>query len=224
MSTQLFTNYATTTLTTAISNSITTFTVATGTGNLFPAFTNSANDFYYVTLTSSTNPTYREIVKVTGRTLDSFTVVRGQDGTTGLAFNALDTVTQTTVAGNFNPLYQPYVDITTTIDAGANVITPGNKVFLPIPFDCQIFQWDLIADNAGTISIQLNTSTPGTFPTLVPISAATPPSLASVQYTSSTVLTSWVTTITAGSILVLTVTGTPTLIKLCTLRLKVLKI
>lgn len=79
----LFTNNATTTLASAITSSATSLTVATGAGSKFPGPTSP--DFFYATLVEGANI---EVVKVTARSTDTFTVVRGQDGTAGTAFNA----------------------------------------------------------------------------------------------------------------------------------------
>ena len=76
-----FSNNATTTISGGISNSDTTIVVATGTGTLFPTLT--ASDHFYCTLEAGT---VREIVKVTARTSDTFTVVRGQEGTTAVSW------------------------------------------------------------------------------------------------------------------------------------------
>lgn len=75
-------NNATTTIASGIASGATTITVAGGTGSLFP--TAGGADYFYATLNDSSNNI--EIVKVTGRSGDVMTVVRGQDGTTAQAF------------------------------------------------------------------------------------------------------------------------------------------
>lgn len=77
-----WTNNATTTIASGISNSDTTITVAGGTGALFPTL--GAGDRFYATLNDSSNNI--EIVEVTARSGDVMTVVRGQDGTTALSW------------------------------------------------------------------------------------------------------------------------------------------
>ena len=77
----LFTNNAITTLASAITNSATSLTVAAAAGARFP--TPTSPDFFYATLIEGANI---EVVKVTARSTDTFTIVRGQDGTTGTAF------------------------------------------------------------------------------------------------------------------------------------------
>ena len=78
-----FANNAATTLLADITNSATTLTVQSGAGALFPTLTGS--QYFYCTLENSSGSS-REIVKVTARSTDTFTIVRGQDGTSGTAF------------------------------------------------------------------------------------------------------------------------------------------
>lgn len=78
----LFTNNASTTLASGITAAATSITVATGQGALFPTI--SGSNFFYATLANTSN--VLEIVKVTARTGDTMTVVRGQDNTTATAY------------------------------------------------------------------------------------------------------------------------------------------
>jgi hypothetical protein len=88
MAKPLFTNNAYSTLASSITDIATTMTVATGEGARFPAV--SGSDYFYVTLVDTSNN--MEIVKVTARSTDTFTIVRGQDGTSGTGFSASDRV------------------------------------------------------------------------------------------------------------------------------------
>ena len=83
-----FTNNATTTLASGINSSVTSLSVASGTGTLFPTL--SGSDFFYATLANLAGTV--EIVKVTARSTDTFTIVRGQDGTTAAAWSTGDKV------------------------------------------------------------------------------------------------------------------------------------
>lgn len=85
---QLFTNNATTTLASGITGVATSLTVSTGTGALFPSPTGA--DYFLVTLTNLAGNI--EIIKCTSRTGDVLTIVRGQEGTTALAWLAGDKV------------------------------------------------------------------------------------------------------------------------------------
>lgn len=83
-----FTNFAYSTLATSINNSQLSLTVAAGHGARFPAPTGA--DYFYATLESAL--LVREIVKVTARSTDTFTIVRAQDNTTANSFTAGDSV------------------------------------------------------------------------------------------------------------------------------------
>lgn len=75
-------NNAVSTITTALSASDTSISVATGTGSLFPVL--GVGDYFYATLVSA-GGTY-EIIKVTVRVNDAMTIVRAQEGTTAQSF------------------------------------------------------------------------------------------------------------------------------------------
>lgn len=116
--TQLFSNNAKTTLAADITNVATTITVATGEGALFSS--PAAGQFELITLESTTAV---EIVKMTSRTTDTLTVVRGQEGTTGTAFTTGDKVEGRITKGTLVGLQQPFGSIDDQGDAkGANSI------------------------------------------------------------------------------------------------------
>ena len=85
----LFTNNASTTLASGITSGDTSLTVSSGTGALFPTLAGS--QYFYTTL-SNIAATVIEIVKVTARAGDTFTIVRAQDNTTASAYITGDKV------------------------------------------------------------------------------------------------------------------------------------
>lgn len=92
-----FTNNATTTLASGVTAAATTVVVTTSTGALFPSL--GAGDYFYATLTQGTAKS--EIIKVTARSGDTLTVVRGQDNTSAQSFNAGDAISLRPVAAIF---------------------------------------------------------------------------------------------------------------------------
>jgi hypothetical protein len=82
-----FTNNAVGTLASSIISSATTINVTAGQGALFPSL---SSDYFFATLIDSSNNL--EIIKVTARSTDTLTVVRGQDGTSGRAYAAGDKI------------------------------------------------------------------------------------------------------------------------------------
>jgi hypothetical protein len=95
-----FANNATTTLAVGINTSVTSLSVAAGTGALFPTL--GGSDYFYCTLANTVGGI--EIIKVTARSTDTFTIVRGQDGTTAGSWLANDTVELRLVAATLNDL------------------------------------------------------------------------------------------------------------------------
>ena len=86
----LYSNNAATTITSSISATDTTITVATGSGAEFP--NPGVGDHFYATLVGDdgTGGELLEIVRCTARSTDTLTVVRGLDDTTASSFNAGD--------------------------------------------------------------------------------------------------------------------------------------
>lgn len=82
---RLFTNNAVSLLQAGISASATTLNVIPGHGAMFPS--PGANEIFVVTLENQ-SASLREIVHVTARNNDTFTIVRGQEGTTPLNWPA----------------------------------------------------------------------------------------------------------------------------------------
>jgi len=98
----LFANNAATTLASGITNTATSLSVASGTGSLFPNPT--GGQYFYMTLANTSGTV--EIVKCTARSTDTFTVTRGQDGTSAVSWNSGDKVEQRVVAADLNNMGQ----------------------------------------------------------------------------------------------------------------------
>jgi len=92
------TNNASTQFAASITATATVFSVTSGTGALFPAL--GPSDWCWLTLTDGLSS--REVVKCTAISGDSFTIIRGQDGTTAKAWAAGQTVELRPTAALFN--------------------------------------------------------------------------------------------------------------------------
>lgn len=94
MARKLFTNNAVTTLAASISSGATSCAATSGGGALFPAIAGGSGNTFQATLLKIVTGvvTAFEIIVVTARATDTFTIVRGQEGTTALAFSAGDTL------------------------------------------------------------------------------------------------------------------------------------
>ena len=125
MANMSFTNNAATTLASGITNIATSLTVATGTGALFPTLTGS--QYFYCTLINAAGTTI-EIVKVTARSTDTFTIVRAQDNTTASAFSTGDKVELRLVAANLNDFPKLDEVNTFTQNLTANTLIASNGI------------------------------------------------------------------------------------------------
>lgn len=112
-------NNAWATLSTGISAVDTTVTLTAGHGARFPTL--GAGEHFWATLSRATN--VLEVVKVTARTTDTLTVVRGQDGTTGVTFSTLDRLELRPCAALFNDLAQKE---SPTLTGTVSIPTPFN--------------------------------------------------------------------------------------------------
>lgn len=95
-------NNAVSTLSGSIDAVVTTMSVQAGHGARFPSAAVVSGTWFYVTLIDAANNI--EIVKVTDRTVDTFTITRARDGTTAQAFAADSRVELRPVAALFNEL------------------------------------------------------------------------------------------------------------------------
>lgn len=108
---QQFTNNATTTVPSTISNVATSITVSTGTGALFPTLAGAQFAVCTIVNTISSDPGYGqlEIVKVTARSGDVFTIVRGQESTSAKSFPAGCVFELRPTAGGINEVYNKMI-------------------------------------------------------------------------------------------------------------------
>lgn len=95
-------NNAFSTLAGSINTVVTSMSVQAGHGARFPAASIVSGNYFYVTLIDAANNI--EIVKVTDRTVDVFTIIRARDGTTAKSFIASDRIELRPVAALFNEL------------------------------------------------------------------------------------------------------------------------
>ena len=113
------------------------------------------------------------------------------------------------------------ITLTFIIDGGGSAITTGQKGHLEIPFACTITQATLLADQSGSIVIDIWKDTYANFPPIDAdsITASAPPTLSSAQKSQDSTLTGWTTAIAAGDILAFNVDSVAT-VERVTLSLK----
>jgi hypothetical protein len=84
---------------------------------------------------------------------------------------------------------------------GGGVITTGSKGYMLIPCAGTITKVTLLADQSGTIAIDLKKSTYSGFPTTSSITASAKPTLSSAQKYQDSTLTGWTTSVSAGDVI-----------------------
>lgn len=123
---ELYANNAYSILANSINNTVTTINVAPGTGSRFPSPT--GDQFFRLTITGASSPnTSIEIVYVTSRSSDAFTVIRGQEGTTAQSWSVSDLCANEPTAGMFNQFVQPFYGIDTGTTNAYVVSTPQHE-------------------------------------------------------------------------------------------------
>jgi hypothetical protein len=100
----IFSNLAKSTLAAGITSGATSLTVATGNGTLFPSPV--AGQYFACVLTDAATQTLFEVVLVTAKSTDTFTVTRAQEGTTARAWLLGDIVSHRMTAGQMAALAQ----------------------------------------------------------------------------------------------------------------------
>jgi len=96
------------------------------------------------------------------------------------------------------------------ISGGNNPITTGQYGHLEVPFNCTIKRSTLMADQVGSIVVNIwKTNFAGFPPTSGnKITASAPPTLTAAQAAQDSTLTGWTTALTAGDILAYNVDST----------------
>jgi len=89
------------------------------------------------------------------------------------------------------------------IDGGGSAITTGVKGDLEIPYNCTIKRVTALADQSGSIVVDLWVDSYANYPATNDdtITSATPPTISTATKAQDTTLTSWTTSLTAGHIL-----------------------
>jgi hypothetical protein len=156
-----FTNNATTTLAAGVNSSATSLSVQSGAGGLFPAL--AGGDYFYCSLANNSGNV--EIIKVTARSADTFTVVRGYDNTAAMSWNAGDKVELRVVAAGFN-------DINAAIAAAAPLASPALTGTPTAPTPAQFDNDTSIATTAFAQTLGLHSPGVGNYSGSVTLSTA----------------------------------------------------
>ena len=145
----------------------------------------------------------------------------------GVSFGATGTAYGTSgqaliSAGNAPPVYTTqFVSAGYVIDGGGVPITSGIKGDITIPFGCTIIEWTLLADQSGSIVVDIWKDTYANYPPTVAdtITGSALPTITTATKGQSSTLTGWTSTITAGDTLRFNVNSATTITRV-TLSLK----
>jgi hypothetical protein len=98
------------------------------------------------------------------------------------------------------------------IGNGVDVLSDADEatVFV-VPWDCEVMGWTMLADQAGTVTIDVQRTSYTDFPAnFASIAGTEKPSLTAVQKNRDTSITTWSTPLAKGDIIKALVQGTPT--------------
>jgi hypothetical protein len=87
------------------------------------------------------------------------------------------------------------------IDGGGSVITTGSKGYVVIDGNYTVTGWTILADQSGSIVVDVNRATYTNFPTFTNIDGTEPPTLSAAQKAEDLTLSSWTTTLSARDVL-----------------------
>ncbi|MFV4863523.1 hypothetical protein [Citrobacter portucalensis] len=110
-----------------ISSTATSLTVNAGTGTLFPSPV-AGSSFFKLTIIDAATGTLTEIIHVTARNGDVFTIQRGQEGTVPRAWSANDIAANMMTAGTLSYILGNFQPLDPTLTALAALVGVANKL------------------------------------------------------------------------------------------------
>jgi hypothetical protein len=144
----------------------------------------------------------------------------GNTGSTGPNGGPTGPTGPTGLQGNTGPTGPAQtLGIEVVIDGQGSAITTGLKSWIEVPFNCTITQAELLADQTGSVVVNIWKTTyanyaPGTHPVAADkITSSTPPTISSAAKAQDSTLSGWTTTVNAGDILAFNVDSAATIQK-----------
>jgi len=122
------------------------------------------------------------------------------------------------------PLAAVEAALTFIIDGGGSEITTGKKGYLRVPFDCTITREALLADQTGSIKVDIWKDTYANFPPTDAdtITGGNEPEISAGTKDQDATLTDWTTSLSEGDILAFNVDSIDTITR-CAVILEVEK-
>ena len=153
----IFTNLATSTLAGSITNTAVTLNLQAGGGALFP--NPAVGQYFTLTLVDAATSQLNEIMWCTARTGDTLTVIRAQEGTSALAWNAGDIASNKITAGTLNNFVQSVSQSSLVhygVGAGTNNITSLVNPSITAITDGTLVELTPSANNTGAVTFNAN--------------------------------------------------------------------
>ena len=121
---------------------------------------------------------------------------------TDTAAHGLSLVVQGDGTADWSAATMDKVSIAFIVNGGTSVITPGVKGFLEVPFDCNIDQATVLANQSGDLVVDVWKDTFANFPptNADTITGGSEPTISSAQSSQDSTLSGWTTGILAGDI------------------------
>ena len=165
------------------------------------------NDQNYIDaneLTTVSGDIVDQIPSLTGYATESWVGSQNYINSTNLATTSGDIVAQIPSITH---------DIVVSIDGGGSAIVSGTTVWSQVNYNCDIQSWTLLADQSGSIQLDIWKDSYANYPPddSDSITASAPPTVSGVIKNTSSTLTGWTTTITSGDILKINVDSCTTI-------------
>ena len=108
---------------------------------------------------------------------------------------------------------------TVVIDGGGSTITTGIKLDIEVPFDCTLGQWTAVADQSGSVTIDIWKDTYANYPPVDgdSITSSSPIAITSTTKNQDSTLSGWTKAWAKGSILRFNVDSCTTITRVCLL-------
>lgn len=102
------------------------------------------------------------------------------------------------------------INLSTFLDGTGSTLVNGTEVLVRVPMDMTLQGVTLLADQSGSITLDVLSATYAGYPTFSSIVAAAPPTISSATKSQDTTLTGWTTALSAGDILKVKINGSVT--------------
>jgi hypothetical protein len=141
--------------------------------------------------------------KVMDETNAVSTTVRGATATSNqflTHITAAGVQTKAAIAAGDLPSNTRLSTLGITVDGGGEAITSGTKGFIVVPFSCTIQNWSVVADQSGSIVLDVwkHTALPSNSNT---ITASAKPTLSAAQLAVAQAATGWTTAVSANDVI-----------------------